>query len=55
MLLNLSLRTSLGKCQKLKVFGFVFSKETFGARVQLSDEQLDLFDQGCQNCLTILL
>ncbi len=40
-----NVQNSLGKCQKLKVIGFVFTKETFGARIELSPEQVELFDQ----------
>ncbi len=33
---------SLGKSQKLKIIGFVLTKETFGARVELSEEQVPM-------------
>lgn len=43
---NKKVTRSLGTCQKLKVIGFVMTKETFGARVALSSQQLELYDQN---------
>lgn len=39
------MQKSLGKCHKLKIIGFVFTKETLGARVELSGDQLQVYDQ----------
>ena len=36
---------SVGMLSKLTIIGFVITKKTFGARVQLSKSQLELYDQ----------
>lgn len=43
---NKEVIASLGLLSKLTVIGFVFSKATFGARVKLSDIQLELYGQN---------
>ena len=35
----------LGQVQDLKVIGYYFSEHTFGARIELSEKQLKLYDQ----------
>ena len=56
---NETVFASLGHLSKLCVIGFVITKSTFGARVELSDIQLELYGQsdnefmdGKQNCST---
>jgi predicted kinase len=39
---------SLGGVQSLKITGFFFTKDTFGARVELSEDQFHLYDQDEQ-------
>ena len=38
-------KDSLGLVSKLKITGFVITEKTFGARVELNDDQLSLLDQ----------
>ena len=40
---------SLGLMSRLNITGFTITNRTFGARVQLSDEQIDLYDNGDGN------
>lgn len=45
---NKKVQANLGKVQNLKIIGFFFTKETFGCRVELTDEQLEIYDQDEQ-------
>ena len=37
---------NLGQVQNLKIIGYIFTEHTFGCRVELSEEQLEQYDQN---------
>ena len=43
------LQESLGQVQKLKIIGFYLTKESFGCRIQLYSDQLELYEQDEKN------